>query len=141
MPRPRTRAAASSIGSGRPSRWRQIVATADSLPGLSSNVGSCACARSHEQRDSILVSERGDGIDMFTRDVQDDPSRQHDDEAWCLREQVDEPWRRRTEVLDVVEHEQAFPVGERVENGRHGVLPGLEVRARGRWWAGRGRRR
>ena len=55
-----TRAAASSIASGRPSSRRQIAATASSFSSVSSNPGLTACARSTKSCDRGEPSASGD---------------------------------------------------------------------------------
>ena len=126
-PSARTRAAASSIGSGSPSsRWQH---RGDELAGggieRERRVGGRGTGG--EQSDGIFLAERRDGEDVLARHVEDRPGRRDDHDARRRGEQPDEVGTRRPQVFEVVEQQQLLASAEGGRERGQRVGAGVEI--------------
>ena len=132
----RRRGAASSIASGKPSRWSTIVPTAAELASFSSNSGLTICARCTKSSDRRIAAQRANRVDVLGAQMKRLAARYEDREPRALREQRADPRGRRQQMLEVIEDEQRVS-----RSRRYPRPPRLASRRPARVSRARGRRR
>jgi hypothetical protein len=145
-----TRAAASSMASGNPSRRRQISATAGAVSPVRANSACAACARSTKSRTAsarqrlvrrrrrvaVRQPEGRNGVLALAGEAEPDPAGRQDRQPRAGGEQVGDVRSGLDHLFDVVQDEQQAlaahgrpqPRGERFAAGR----PDAEGRRHGR---------
>ncbi len=109
----RTRAAASSIANGRPSRRRQISRMAASDSPVGSEVRPLRSRAVDEQGDGPFAVEGRDGVPAFAGDPQEFAAGHQRPQAGSRPDQTShDPGRRREQLFEVVQDEEHRPLAQ-----------------------------